>query len=178
MFKPSIAKLSIGSLDSPDLSVDAHYNPKELQWQQNVPWSPHQLANHADGDQLEVEFTGAQPRTMDLEMLFDGYEAGQSVEPSIQILSTLAAVRDPKGDADHRRPHYCVVSWGDGGVKPLRCVIESLTVKFTMFDRRGTPLRAVCNLKVREAHLQGRDLDGNETQQLRSARQRMADRDR
>jgi hypothetical protein len=178
MFKPSIAKLSIGSLDNPDLAVDAHYNPKELAWQQSVPWKAHELASHGDGDQLEVEFTGAQPRTMDLEMLFDGYEDGASVEQCVAVIETLAAVRNPKGDADERRPHYCVVAWGDRGVKPLRCVIESVTVKYTMFDRVGTPLRAVVNIKVREAHLKGRDVEGNDRKQAAARKQRMADRDR
>jgi hypothetical protein len=178
MFKPSTAKLSIGSLDNPDLSVDAHYNPKELQFQRNVPWSPHALANKNGGHQLEVEFTGAQPRTMDLEMLFDGFETGTSIEEYVERIERLAAVRKPGGDADERRPHFCVVTWGDGGVKPLRCVIESVTVKYTMFDRVGTPLRAIANVKVREAYLNARDVEGADTRQARARRQREADRDR
>ena len=177
MFKPSAAKLSIGSLDDPRVSVDAHYNPKELQFQRNVPWSPHPLANKNGGDQLEVEFTGAQPRTMELEMLFDGFESGTSVQGCIDVIETLAAVRKADGDADERRPHYCVVAWGDGGVKPLRCVIESVTVKYTMFDRMGTPLRAVANVKVREAHLSGQDVDGNDRRQAQARAQRAAERD-
>jgi hypothetical protein len=178
MFKPSAAKLSIGSLDDPRVSIDAHYNPKELQFSRNVPWSPHQLANKNGGDQLEVEFTGAQPRSMDLELLFDGFETRTSVQSCIDVIETLAAVRNPEGDADERRPHYCVVAWGDGGVPPLRCVIESVTVKYTMFDRVGTPLRAVANVKVREAHLSGRDVDGVDRTQARARRQRMEERDR
>jgi hypothetical protein len=178
MFKPSTAKLSIGSLDNPDLSIDAHYNPKELSFSRTVPWSPHPLANKNGGDQLEVEFTGAQPRTMELELLFDGYESGTSVQECIDVIETLASVRKAEGEADERRPHYCVVAWGDGGVKPLRCVIESVTVKYTMFDRTGTPLRAIANVKVREAHLNGRDVDGTDRSQAQGRRQRMEERDR
>jgi len=178
MFKPSAAKLSIGSLDDANLAVDAHYNPKELQWQQSVSWTPHPLANHAKGDQMEVEFTGAQPRTMDLEMLFDGYEKGESVEDLVGVIETLAAVRNPEGEADELRPHYCIVAWGDRGVKPMRCVIESVQVKYTMFDRAGTPLRAFVNVKVREAHLEGRNVDGIERKQTLGMKDRMATRDR
>jgi hypothetical protein len=181
MFTRSIAKLSIGSLDEPSLSVDAHYNPKELAFQRSVPWATHQLAGH-DQDQLEVEFTGAQPRTMDLEMLFDCYEQQntddpRTIEQLVNVIETLAAVRDPSGDAAHRRPHFCVVTWGDQGVKPLRCVIESVAVKYTMLDRLGKPLRAICNLKVREARLRDTDVEANSRQQLAAMRQRMATRE-
>ena len=43
--------------------------------------------------------------------------------------------------------------WGDRGIRPFRCVIEGLTVKYTMFDRLGMPLRASCTVKLREAPL-------------------------
>jgi hypothetical protein len=181
VFQRSIAKLSIGSLDDPSLSVDAHYNPKELGFSRNVPWSTHQLAGHGD-DQLEVEFTGAQPRTMDLEMLFDCYEPNpddaRTIEQLVDVIETLATVREPHGDAAHRRPHFCVVTWGDQGVKPLRCVIESVAVKYTMLDRLGKPLRAMCNLKVREARLNSdADIEANNRAQQRAMRQRMAARE-
>lgn len=172
MFKRSVAKLSIGSLDNPKLEVEAHYNPKELGYQRSVPWAAHPLANKKDEDQLEVEFTGAQPRTMELELMFDAFEGSETVQAEIDVLDQLAAV-----DEELRRPHFCVVTWGDQGVRPLRCVIESLTVRYTMFDRMGMPKRAMCNVKVREAHLSG-DFDRGERRQMAAMRQRMADRAR
>jgi hypothetical protein len=36
-------------------------------------------------------------------------------------------------------------------MRPLRCVIESVATKYTMFDRQGTPVRATCTVKLREA---------------------------
>jgi hypothetical protein len=69
------------------------------------------------------------------------------------------------------------VTWGDQGVKPLRCVIESVAVKYTMLDRLGKPLRALCNLKVREARLRDSDVDANDRQQMAAMRQRMANRE-
>ena len=52
-----------------------------------------------------------------------------------------------------RRPHYCVVVFGEG-IRPLRCIIKALKVRYTMFGRDGTPLRAVVNLELEEARLQ------------------------
>ena len=180
MFKRSIAKLSIGSLDTPSLSVEAHYNPKDLAYQRSVPWSAHPLADKGAADQMEVEFTGAQPRTMDLELLFDSFETSESVKELVDGLDELAAVRDPADpDPAMHRPHFCVVTWGDQGVRPLRCVIESLSVKYTMFDRMGVPKRAVCNVKVREAHLEDRGgFDRAQARQIAAMKRRMAARDR
>ena len=180
MFTRSIAKLSIGSLDEPSLSVDAHYNPKDLSIQREVPWATHQLADR-NNDQLGVEFTGSQPRLMTLEMLFDCYEQpdpddGRTIEQLIDVLETLATVRNPDGDEPHRRPHFCIVTWGDRGVKPLRCVITSLDAKYTMFDRFGKPLRALCTIKVREARLDDSNFDPSDDAQMAAMRRRMADR--
>jgi hypothetical protein len=182
MFNNAVARLSIGSLDDMSLSVDAHYNPKELQLQLQVPWATRSLTARAQ-DSMEVEFTGAQPQTLTLEMLFDCYERLQDDERTIEqlvgVLKTLAAVRDtsPDADAEHRRPHYCIVTWGDRGIQPLRCVIENLDVKYTMFDTKGLPLRAICNVKVREATLTG-DFKEADKQQEQKTRERMADRAR
>ena len=73
---------------------------------------------------------------------------------------------------------YALGDLGDGGLKRLRCVIESVTVKYTMFDRLGTPLRAFANVKVREAHLQAQDVEGADRAQTNALKQRMAERDR
>jgi hypothetical protein len=51
-----------------------------------------------------------------------------------------------------------VVVWGAGGPPtdvlgggPFRGVIESLQTKYTMFLPNGTPVRATCNVKIKEA---------------------------
>ncbi len=42
-------------------------------------------------------------------------------------------------------------------MKPLVCVIESIGVKYSVFDRSGKPLRAVATLKVKEASVSNFD---------------------
>ena len=164
-FESAKAKLTIGSLDESGLTVRAHYNPKELQVDQAVPWKKPDSANKTgsqgegssgSGDGIVLEFTGADGRRMSVEMLFDGYEPsnGRSVDVASQVgvLEKLAAVRDSKSkDEGMRRPHHCVVSWGDRGLPKFKCVIESLSTKYTMFSSEGKPLRATCTVKLREA---------------------------
>ncbi len=165
-FEPAKAKLTIGSLDEPGVTVRAHYNPKELQVDQAVPWKKPDSANKTgtqasgssggDDGGIALEFTGAEGRSMSVEMLFDGYEPanGRSVDVASQvaILEKLAAVRDPKSkDEKMRRPHHCVVAWGDRGLPKFQCVIESLSTKYSMFSSDGQPLRATCTVKLKDA---------------------------
>ena len=158
-FEPARAKLTIGSLDDGGLTVTAQYNPKELQVDQAVPWKKPDSANKSGAQantEVVLEFTGADGRRMSVEMLFDGFEPqnGRSVDVAGQvgILEQMAAVRDPKSKSENmRRPHHCIVSWGDRGLPKFKCVIESLSTKYTMFSSDGKPLRATCTVKLREA---------------------------
>ena len=84
---------------------------------------------------------------MSVELLFDGYEEERAASRTASpMLETLASVREPNStEDDMRRPHHCVVAWGTvmgGGDNKFQCVIESLSTKYTMFSRDGTPLRA------------------------------------
>jgi len=155
--KPTLAKLTIGSLDDSSINVEAQYNPKELQVDRTVPWAKPQASNKAGSGgspgEIRLEFTGAEGRNMQVELLFDGYETnGAGVTDNITKLSTLATVRGSDASAsDERRPHHCVVSWGDRGLPKFKCVIESLSVKYQMFSPEGKPLRATATVKLKEA---------------------------
>jgi hypothetical protein len=164
-FEPAKAKLTIGSLDKPTLTVKAQYNPKELQVDQSVPWKKPDSANKTGQqgssgssggeDGIALEFTGAEGRSMSVELLFDGFEnSDRSVDVAgqVKILEELAAVMDPKSkDEKKRRPHHCVISWGDRGLPKFQCVIEGLSTKYSMFSSEGQPLRATCTVKLKEA---------------------------
>lgn len=152
-------KIMIGSMDEPGLFVEAQYNPKELEVSKTVPWSKVNEANRSNqgssqGQGIHMEFTGAEGRSLSVEMLFDGYEVKPPEIPvvaaSIQKLERMASVREPGSTQEaKKRPHRCMVVWG--GVINMSCVIESLSVKYTMFSPEGLPLRATCTVKLKEA---------------------------
>jgi hypothetical protein len=76
-----------------------------------------------------------------------------NVASQVAILETLARVRNPTDpDENKRRPHQCVVAWGGRGLPSFKCVIESLSTKYTVFSGDGEPLRATCTVKLKEAH--------------------------
>lgn len=149
-----LEKIVIGSLDDAHIGVEAQYNPRELTIDKSVPWQEHKVTKKDDPD---LEFTGGGARTMSLELTFDGFETGQSVEESIDALTAMAQVRDPDAtDAEHLRPHRVAVVWGSREKMPaFRGVIESLSTKYTMFLPDGTPARAVCTIKIKEAQRPG-----------------------
>jgi hypothetical protein len=157
-------KVSIMSLDD-KTKVIAQFNPKELQVDREVPWNPTgDQENPTNGKEkskksggIDLEFTGAKGRSLTLELLFDGYEksAGDGwvadVSGEIGKLEHLASIRNPEEkDEEKRRPHWCVVNWGTT-LQGFRCVISSLSTKYTMFDPDGNPLRATCTVKLMEA---------------------------
>ena len=155
------ARLYIGNIDpidGGDVHVFGDYNPKELQVDKSMPWSKHSYSNkngdtaQNDRGNLHLEFTGAEGRSMTIELMFDGYEANESVAPRVASLEKLTSVMDPQADDEKkRRPPMCVVAWGNKGLPKFTCVIESLSTKYTMFGPDGTPLRATCTVKLKEA---------------------------
>jgi hypothetical protein len=160
-FTQARAKLCIASLDTPSLQVAAQYNPKELQIDKSLSWEEHKGRDNQaekpndDSEQDDLKFKAGPPRSMTIELLFDGYEEHQSVEPDVIALETLASVQNPEAPASQqhkRRPHHCVIAWGASrsGMRPFLCVIESLAVKYTMWDSGGMPVRATCTIKVKE----------------------------
>lgn len=150
---PKIGVVTIASIDEPTLQVDAQYNPKELQIDQQVPWQKNPQSNKSPEKGIQLEFTGAEGRTMNVELLFDGYEQKASVAGTVALLAKMASVRDAGStDENLRRPHRCVVTWGEA-VPGFRCVIASLSTKYTMFSEQGLPLRATCTVGLKEANV-------------------------
>jgi hypothetical protein len=164
-FLPAKEKISIVSLDDQKLAVTAQYNPKELGINKTIQWNDTKMLdnqpvqNRKPAPGPDHEFTGGGARSMSIEMFFDRYEmqADKSQPPIEQLmddLNAMASITDPTGKPKDRRPHYCLVVWGAGGIRPFRCVIESLDIKYTMFDTNGIPLRATATVKVKETAMQ------------------------
>lgn len=142
--------VTIMSLDD-GTTVKAQFNPKELQIDKNVPWTKVNQANQSNEKGIHLEFTGADGRSLSLELLFDDYEGGGNVPLMVANLEKLSSVWKPESqDENERRPHRCIAIWGSA-LKGFRCVIESLSTKYTMFSKEGAPLRATCTVKLKEA---------------------------
>ena len=149
------AKLKIIGLDgvNNNKTVEAQFNPKELQITKAVPWQKQKKSKEA----ADLEYTGAEPMAMSVELLFDGYEEGKSVVDRLKMVHLLA---DPEPTL--KRPSKVKVIWGtdtstqdfpgiSDQLPEFTGVIESVDTKYTMFASDGTVLRATVNIKFKQA---------------------------
>jgi hypothetical protein len=123
--------------------LELQFNPKEIPVDKQVPWQKHK---NSEGDDPTLEFTAAEPKTMTLELLFDTFEERSSVYfKYIQSLERFTLV-----DQDLKRPPLVTFTWGDS-FPVFKGVIESLSVKYTLFLPDGTPVRATATVRMRQA---------------------------
>lgn len=143
-------KLTIVTVDGDgeQIAVTAQFNPKELGIDKSVPWNKHK---NPKGDIPMLEFTNAENRNMTLELFFDATEPRTppvNVDVEITKLHNMTLIRTDTDDPSKQHPPRVIVTWGFGQV--FKGVIESLSVKYTMFSTAGQPIRATCSLKVKE----------------------------
>ena len=158
-FLSATEKLHLHS-DEVDVDCVAQYNPKDLTIDKKVPWQKHSYTNKGNDlaskgrGHIAYEFTGAEGRTVTVELLFDAFGGGDNtvdVPAQVALLEKLAAVMDPSSpDEDKRRPPLCLVVWGKS-LPSFTCVITQLTTKYTVFNSGGYPLRATCTVVLQEA---------------------------
>jgi hypothetical protein len=125
--------------------LEAQFNPKEIEIQKTIPWQLQRGKGPSD-----LKYTGSDGRTMDCELLFDGFQSSASIQGEIDKLNRLSDV-----DAVLKRPPKVRIVWGPDGANDIMprfdAVIEAVSVKYTMFDADGKPVRATANLRFREA---------------------------
>ncbi len=142
-----MAKLTIIGLEGSvsGIALESQFNPKEVSIDKSVPW---QLQNTpGPGD---LTFTSANPKTMSFELLFDGFQSGTSVQDDVGALHRFADI-----DPGLKRPPKVKIVWGAEGAPGMlpkfNGVVESIGVKYTMFDPNGMPVRATVNIRFVEA---------------------------
>jgi hypothetical protein len=146
-FKVSLVNVDVS--ESTDVIV-AQYNPKEVSIDKAVTWSP---AQHAKGNAPALEFTAGTGRSLSIELTFDGFEDGTDVHKTyVDPLVSLTLVKNPDGSKDDdKRPPKVMLVWGEKKLPKFVGVIESVNTKYTMFKADGTPVRATCTVKMKEA---------------------------
>ena len=127
------------------------FNPKEYSVQKSVQWEPHKAPGL---DTPEQEFTSGNPAVMSVELFFDSYEKNTDVRSEHTDKIYKLALVDP----DKHRPPLVMFSWGGFTFKG---VLESLSIRYTMFLPDGKPCRATANLSIKEAQTAKEQLEAN-----------------
>jgi hypothetical protein len=143
----SMDKLTIIGLEggASSVTVEAQFNPKEISIDKSVPWQLQKTPGPGD-----LEFTAANPKTLSCELMFDAVETRAHIQDPIGALQRLCDI-----DAALKRPPKVKVVWGAEGaagmIPAFEAVIESVNVKYTMFDGNGMPVRATVGMRFVEA---------------------------
>jgi len=141
---------TIVNINDPSDKVTAQFRPKEISIDRNVNWSKHENPN---GNSSMLEFTGANNPTLSVELFFDSFQPLVK-SPPIKIMDQIRRLESmtmipEKAKGSDRHPPQVMFTWQAG--PPFKGVIESLSIKYTMFDSQGNPIRATCTVKIKEA---------------------------
>ncbi len=105
-------------------------------------------------DDPHLAFTSGEPYRLGAELFFDTFEEGTSVR---ELTDTIAKLAVPSPDS--KRPPLCIFTWG--GSLAFKCVLESFSLRFTLFLDDGTPVRAVMDTVWKEFSPAEDQLKGN-----------------
>lgn len=133
-----LAKLKI----TPEVSeaFEVMFNPREYTITKSTPWKHHNIQGL---DAPTLEFTSGEPYRVQFELFVDAYEAGESVRSLTDKIEKLALVNQ-----ELHRPETALLTWGTG--LAFKCILETYTLRFTLFKDDGTPLRATMNTTWKE----------------------------
>lgn len=127
--------------------VEFDFNPAELTLTKSAAWKskPQKNAKKAP----ETEFTGTGPRTLKMQLTFDS-RAGRTKDVAATV-DLLFRWTNPTAESiklTKPQPPLLVLNWGAREWFP--CYLGSLSVKYQMFERDGTPITAVVDVTLNE----------------------------
>jgi nucleoid-associated protein YgaU len=124
------------SNDSP--VIKALFNPNQLVFAKSANWKKEDAKGR---DVPELQFTNSEPRTLNLDLLFDTYDSPDPQKADVRKKHTDAVLKLAMVDSEKHRPPVCRLRWGSVGYF-FQGVLQKLDQRFTMFMEDGTPVRA------------------------------------
>ena len=130
-----------------DKNIEFLFNPTELSFSRSIRVNEEGGARTEEG-YPKISFAYPEPRTLTLSnLILDTSEAEESVMPSLEkLLASLEFATS--GDAQGKRPPIYIFAWGSQNY--MRCFVESVSYRLTLFLRDGTPVRAHADLTLKE----------------------------
>ncbi len=126
--------------------IVAAFNPNQLTVSRSARWEDQQAAKR---DNPELQFTGSDPSTLSIDLLFDTYDTPSATKASVRkYTDRLKALTTVEEHGDLHRPPVCRIQWGQQATF-FQGVLTQLETRFTMFMDDGTPVRATnrCSFK-------------------------------
>jgi hypothetical protein len=135
-------KLKILAFTSPRFEMDgppiliytAMFNPESFTVNQRVVYDQAPVPGHTSS---EPAFRNIETQEFKFDFLIDGTGAAGKKRNVFADIEHFRLVVGYQGLI--HRPHYLIINWG---TFIARCVLESMGIKYELFDRAGLPLRA------------------------------------
>jgi len=123
-----------------------HFNPASMEIRHEAEWSQRPAGSAADVPL--PEYISAKPRLLSLALTLDGVEGGRDVAADVARLASWMKPSARSREQGNAQPPILEVDWN----APSRfdCYLQSVAVNYTLFDRDGTPLRAVATAALKE----------------------------
>lgn len=153
MSDTTLAKASIINLDKGGSPLPCMFNPKEYTFAKTNNWKRGQTSG---ANVPPLEFSGGQPATLAMQLVFDTYETGDDVRKKYtDAIWTLMMVDPSLKDKKNKkgRPPRVRFQWGRSW--SFDAVIVSITQKFTLFLPQGTPVRATLDVSFQQIKDEG-----------------------
>jgi hypothetical protein len=120
----------------------ALFNPTELAFTKKNRYN---TTPSAGSSQPQTSYGAGEPAEISLDLFFDGtgvVESELTVEARVGKLLELGEFRQ-----DTHQPYYLHLHWG---TFEFRGVLKQADVKYTLFERTGSPLRATVRITLQE----------------------------
>lgn len=126
--------------------IEFRFNPEQYSITKTAKWTSDSQKRAEEAP--PPQFEGTEARTMDLSILLDETESGNSVQSDVEKLFDCCTPSAQSIDNNQPRPPYVVFAWGT--YFSFTAYITSVTAKYTLFRPTGMPIRAECTLKLTE----------------------------
>jgi len=153
-----VAKDGTSKEDDESKAIDFMFNPTEYTISKTNSWKP---TGNKGKNVPKYEFAGGEGRDLKLDLFFDSYLEGPhskrrdlwfDLNRLWNLMMIDKSAQSKGAHSDMSAPPRCRMEWGLQ-TKNLRfeCYVTSCSVKYTMFDETGVPIRATASLSLREA---------------------------
>lgn len=129
-------------------TVTCIFRPKEYTFAKQNQYTPGKAA----GAHFQPpKFNGGQPKTLQVELMFDTYEQKSDVRGVTGKLWKMMKVTPKRTDPATKKSEPPIVEFRWGLLWSFKAVITSISEKFTLFLPDGTPVRSVVTLQMMQA---------------------------
>lgn len=127
--------------------LTCRFNPKEITVSKSSQWT--RSPNKGAQDASRPEFVGTNPRTLTMDLLFEGWEGGSGdVSGDVEKLFEWTNPTAESVNNNKPQPPLVVLHWGQKSY--FEVYVKQVNVNYTLFDPQGAPIRAVAKCTLEE----------------------------